>query len=127
MPRLVQKGNCRLESYLDGMLMIFVHRDMPGVIGKVGSIFGRHRVNIAQMSVGRATNKPGGEAIGILSLDAQPPAEALAEVLAMPDGHPGLDRQAPARRRDAALAGRVNPSCARPRSRRWLRCACASG
>jgi D-3-phosphoglycerate dehydrogenase / 2-oxoglutarate reductase len=83
MPRLVQKGNCRLESYLDGILMIFAHRDMPGVIGQVGSIFGRHRVNIAQMSVGRATDKPGGEAIGILALDSAPPAEALAEVMAI--------------------------------------------
>lgn len=84
MPRLVQKGDCRLESYLDGVLMLFVHRDMPGVIGQVGNIFGKHRINIAQMSVGRATSKPGGEAIGVLALDAPPPAEALAEVLAMP-------------------------------------------
>ncbi len=84
MPRLVQKANCRLESYLDGTLMMFVHRDVPGVIGQVGNIFGKHRVNIAQMSVGRETDKPGGEAIGVLALDAQPPAEALAEVLAMP-------------------------------------------
>jgi D-3-phosphoglycerate dehydrogenase / 2-oxoglutarate reductase len=83
MPRLVQKGNCRLESYLDGILMIFAHRDLPGVIGKVGSIFGQHRVNIAQMSVGRAEDKPGGDAIGILSLDSAPPAEALAEVVAL--------------------------------------------
>jgi len=85
MPRLVQKGGCRLESYLDGVLMIFAHRDIPGVIGKVGSIFGRHRVNIAQMSVGRSTDRPGGEAIGNLALDSTPPAEALAEVLAMED------------------------------------------
>ena len=84
MPRLVQKGGCRLESYLDGMLMIFYHRDLPGVIGKVGNIFGRHQVNIAQMSVGRPTNKPGGEAVGILALDSIPPAEALAEILALP-------------------------------------------
>jgi D-3-phosphoglycerate dehydrogenase len=84
MPRLVQKAECRLESYLDGVLMIFIHRDVPGVIGQVGGIFGKHRVNIAHMSVGRETNKPGGEAIGVLSLDAQPPAEAVAEVLAMP-------------------------------------------
>ena len=85
MPRLVQKGNCRLESYLDGTLLIFAHRDTPGVIGKVGNICGRHRVNIAQMSVGRAGDKPGGDAIGILSLDSAPPAEALAEVVAMPE------------------------------------------
>jgi D-3-phosphoglycerate dehydrogenase len=83
-PRLVQKGGCRLESFLDGTLMIFFHRDLPGVIGKVGTIFGRHQVNIAQMSVGRPSDKPGGEAVGILSLDSTPSAEALAEILALP-------------------------------------------
>jgi D-3-phosphoglycerate dehydrogenase / 2-oxoglutarate reductase len=85
LPRLVEKSGCRLESYLEGILMIFNHRDTPGVIGKVGSIFGKHRVNIAQMSVGRAADKPGGDAIGVLSLDSQPPAEAIAEVLALPE------------------------------------------
>ena len=84
MPRLVQKDGCRLESFLDGTLMIFAHRDMPGVIGCVGNIFGRHQVNIAQMAVGRHTNRPGGEAVGVLSLDSVPPAEALADILAMP-------------------------------------------
>ena len=78
-----QKGDCRLESYLDGILMIFPHRDVPGVIGKVGTIFGEHRVNIAQMSVGRATSQPGGEAVGALSVDSQPPAEAIAGLLAL--------------------------------------------
>ena len=84
MPRLVQKGDCRLESYLDDILTISP-TPTPRLIGKVGSIFGRHRVNIAQMSVGRATDKPGGDAIGILSLDSPPPAEALAEVAGMPE------------------------------------------
>jgi D-3-phosphoglycerate dehydrogenase len=83
MPRLVKMDDCRLESYLHGVLMIFVHRDMPGVIGKVGDVFGKHRINIAQMSVGRAVDEPGGEAIGVLALDGRPPAEALAEILAM--------------------------------------------
>ena len=84
MPRLVQKAGCRLESYLDGTLMIFFHRDMPGVIGQVGGIFGRHQINIAQMSVGRPSNRPGGEAVGVLALDSVPPAEALAEIVALP-------------------------------------------
>jgi D-3-phosphoglycerate dehydrogenase / 2-oxoglutarate reductase len=81
MPRLIQVDNCRLESYLDGVLLVFVHHDAPGVIGQVGNVFGRHKVNIAQMSVGRGTNAPGGSAIGVLSLDSAPPAEALREVL----------------------------------------------
>jgi D-3-phosphoglycerate dehydrogenase len=84
LPRLVQMADCRLESYLHGTLMIFVHRDVPGVIGRVGGIFGKHQVNIAQMSVGRPTNEPGGEAVGVLALDARPPAEAMTEILDLP-------------------------------------------
>ena len=96
MPRLVQKSGCRLESYLDGTLFIFFHRDLPGVIGKVGNIFGRHQINIAQMAVGRPTNKPGGEAVGILALDTVPPAEALAEVQALPQVTRALIARLPA-------------------------------
>ena len=78
MPRLIRLGDFRLEAYLDGNLLVFTHNDVPGIIGAVGTIFGNHRVNIAQMSVGRAG--PGGHAIGVLNLDALPPAAALAEV-----------------------------------------------
>lgn len=84
MVRLVQLGDYRLEAYLDGILMIFTHRDVPGIIGRVGTIFGKHQVNIAQMSVGRASDKPGGDAIGVLNLDNPPPPEAITEVLAIP-------------------------------------------
>ncbi len=83
-PRLVQVGPYRLESYLDGVLMTFHHTDAPGLIGFVGTIFGRHGVNIAAMSVGRAGNVPGGPSIGVLNLDGPPPAAALAEVAAHP-------------------------------------------
>ncbi len=78
MPRLIRLGDWRLEAYLDGNLLVFTHNDVPGIIGAVGTIFGNHRVNIAQMSVGRTA--PGGGAIGVLNLDALPPPAALAEV-----------------------------------------------
>jgi D-3-phosphoglycerate dehydrogenase len=83
MPRLVQLGDHRLDSYLDGILLVFTHHDVPGIIGRVGTVFGEHRVNIAQMAVGRAT--PGGDAIGVLNLDTQPSPEALKEVTTHPD------------------------------------------
>ena len=73
----------RLEAYLDGNLLIFTHLDVPGIIGKVGTAFGKHEVNIAQMSVGRATDKPGGHAIGVLNLDSQPTQAALDEMMAI--------------------------------------------
>jgi D-3-phosphoglycerate dehydrogenase len=80
--RLVQLGPHRIEGYLDGVLLVFTHHDVPGLIGFVGTIFGKHGVNIAQMTVGRQA--PGGEAVGILNLDSQPPEAALAEVKAHP-------------------------------------------
>jgi D-3-phosphoglycerate dehydrogenase len=83
MPRLVQLADHRLEAYLDGVLLIFTHRDVPGIIGRVGTIFGQHKINIAQMAVGRAA--PGGGATGVLNLDAEPTPAALAEVLSSPD------------------------------------------
>lgn len=82
--RLVQLGPFRLEGYLDGVMMVFTHRDVPGMIGFIGTIFGKHGVNIAQMTVGRQA--PGGEAIGLLNLDCPPPEAALAEV----KGHPQI-------------------------------------
>jgi D-3-phosphoglycerate dehydrogenase len=82
MPRLVQLEGHRLEAYLDGTLLVFTHQDVPGIIGRVGTAFGELGVNIAQMTVGRAT--PGGDAIGVLSLDQCPSAEAVAAVQACP-------------------------------------------
>jgi D-3-phosphoglycerate dehydrogenase len=76
--RLVQLGPHHLDAYLDGLMLIFTHIDVPGLIGFVGTIFGKHNVNIAQMRVGR--EKQGGEAIGVLNLDARPSDAAMAEV-----------------------------------------------
>jgi D-3-phosphoglycerate dehydrogenase len=78
--RLVQLGPYHLDAYMDGIMLLFTHRDVPGLIGFIGTIFGKHNVNIAQMTVGRQL--PGGEAIAVLNLDNQPPEAALQEVRA---------------------------------------------
>jgi D-3-phosphoglycerate dehydrogenase / 2-oxoglutarate reductase len=80
--RLVQLGPYHLDAFMDGIMVIFTHRDVPGLIGFIGTIFGKHQVNIAQMTVGRQL--PGGEAIAVLNLDNPPPEEALQEVRAHP-------------------------------------------
>ncbi len=79
MPRLFRVGQYQLEAYLDGYLFVFTHNDVPGIIGNVGTVFGKHDINIAQMSVGR--EQPGGEAIGVINLDSAPTEEAVDEVL----------------------------------------------
>ena len=82
MPRLVQLEGHRLEAYLDGIVLFFTHQDLPGIIGNVGTALGGLGVNIAQMTVGRSA--PGGDAIGVLNLDVEPSAEAIAAVAAVP-------------------------------------------
>ncbi len=82
MPRLVSLDDRRLEAYLDGRILVFRHHDVPGIIGAVGTIFGKHGINIAQMAVGR--DAPGGEAVGVLNLDTEPSPEALADVRKLP-------------------------------------------
>lgn len=80
MPRLILLDGQRLEAYLDGTLFVFAHNDVPGIIGKVGTIFGNHKVNIAQMAVGRSSTTPG-SAVGVLNLDGLPGEEAVKEVM----------------------------------------------
>jgi D-3-phosphoglycerate dehydrogenase len=82
--RLVQLGPYHLDAYMDGVMLLFTHRDLPGLIGFIGTIFGKHGVNIAQMTVGR--QQPGGEAIAVLNLDSHPPEDAIKEVR----GHPQI-------------------------------------
>ena len=85
MPRLIQIDGMRLECYLDGNMLVFIHDDIPGIIGLMGSSLGKHQINIAQMSVGRAiTEQPGGKAIGVLNLDSLPPVEVTGDLEAQP-------------------------------------------
>jgi D-3-phosphoglycerate dehydrogenase len=80
--RLAQLGPYRLDAHMDGAMLLFTHRDVPGLIGFIGTIFGKHAVNIAQMTVGRQV--AGGEAIAVLNLDSPPPEEAIKEVRSHP-------------------------------------------
>jgi len=85
MPRLIQIDGMRLESYLDGNMLVFIHDDIPGIIGLMGSTLGKHQVNIAQMSVGRAiVEQPGGKAIGVLNLDSLPPVKVTEDFESQP-------------------------------------------
>ncbi len=63
--------------------MLFTrHRDMPGIIGKIGSLLGSFNVNIASMQVGRKIVR--GDAVMVLSLDDPLPDGILAEITKVP-------------------------------------------
>jgi D-3-phosphoglycerate dehydrogenase len=83
MPRLIGLGDYRTESYMDGILLVFTHKDVPGIIGFVGKVLADENVNIAQMAVGRE-GAAGSHAVGILNLDSPASQTAIEKVLTNP-------------------------------------------
>ena len=67
-PRLVSVRGIEVEAPLGGTMLIIANDDQPGVIGEVGTILGRHRVNIANFALGR--NASG--AVGVVNVDEEP-------------------------------------------------------
>jgi D-3-phosphoglycerate dehydrogenase len=63
--------------------MVFtLHRDMPGIIGRIGSLLGNFNVNIASMQVGRKIVR--GDAVMVLTIDDPLPEGILAEIIKVP-------------------------------------------
>ena len=61
-------------------MLICGNEDVPGVIGRIGSMLGESGINIARMSWGR--EQVGGKAITVLNLDSPVPDAMLADILA---------------------------------------------
>lgn len=81
--RLVRLDEFHVDVVPEGYLLICHNRDVPGVIGRVGTVLGEHGINIAGMEVGRRA--VGAEAVMVLSLDNPPSAEATRALAAFPD------------------------------------------
>src|SRR5881409_3604803 len=73
---LVSALGFELDMELAPLLVFFRYDDIPGVIGKIGTLFGEAGVNIANMTVSRT--RRGGKALMALSLDSPPP-ESLVD------------------------------------------------
>jgi D-3-phosphoglycerate dehydrogenase len=62
-----------LEAPLEGTLLYFRNRDVPGVIGQVGTILGSQGVNISTFALGRRKAVRGADAIALVRLDGDVP------------------------------------------------------
>lgn len=78
-PRLVRFNDYYLEAIPSGYMVFVFNIDRPGVIGRLGSILGKHSINIASMSFGRKSK--GGEALTILNVDNPLTPEIIEEIL----------------------------------------------
>ena len=75
---LVSALGFELDMELAPLLVVFRYDDVPGVIGKVGTLFGAAGVNIANMTVSRT--RQGGQALMALSIDSPAPPELVQQV-----------------------------------------------
>ena len=75
---LVSALGFELEMELAPRMVFLLYDDVPGVIGRVGTLFGRAGVNIANMAVSR--NREGGKALMALSIDAPAPPDLVDEL-----------------------------------------------
>ena len=82
-PRIVRLFSTPTEIPISGIVLLVRNKDRPGIVGHLGTLLGRHRVNIASMSLSR--DHAGGHALTTLNLDSTPPAEALEELRRDPD------------------------------------------
>jgi D-3-phosphoglycerate dehydrogenase len=81
--RIVRIHSTPVEIIPEGVLLLMSNKDRPGIVGYVGTLMGRHKVNIASMSLSR--DIAGGQALTVLNLDSVPPAAALEELQKDPD------------------------------------------
>ena len=80
-PRIVRLNGMPVEIDPNGVLCFVTNNDRPGLVGALGTLLGRHRLNIANMSLNR--DAVGGQALTVLHLDSVPSAEVMAEIGAL--------------------------------------------
>ena len=85
-PRLLHLDGIDIEAPLQGTLITIRNKDVPGVIGRVGTILGEHQVNIANFALGRSNGLDAGPAtaLAVVQVDGEVTEAVLRELRAVP-------------------------------------------
>jgi D-3-phosphoglycerate dehydrogenase len=85
-PHLLEAWGQRFDVQLEENVTLFRYSDVPGMIGRVGTVFGSHGLNIVSAAVGRQPedDEGGGEGLAamVITTDSPVPREVLDEVVA---------------------------------------------
>jgi D-3-phosphoglycerate dehydrogenase len=81
-PRLVDIKGIRVDAEFGKSMIYVTNEDKPGFIGRFASLLGDAKINIATFHLGRT--KQGGDAIALVEVDGDVPAEVLKKTLALP-------------------------------------------
>ncbi len=83
-PRLLHLDGIDIEAPLQGTLLAIRNKDVPGVIGRIGTILGEHQINIANFALGRSNGGIGSTALAVLQIDGQVTDAVLQELRSVP-------------------------------------------
>jgi D-3-phosphoglycerate dehydrogenase len=81
--RLVKINNFYLEAVPEGYILMLHNRDVPGVVGAVGTLLGEAKINIAGLQLGR--EQVGGMAISLIHVDEPVPQAVLERLRTLPN------------------------------------------
>jgi D-3-phosphoglycerate dehydrogenase len=81
-PRIVRIGGFHVDTVPEGVLLLVRNRDVPGVIGEVGTMLGAAGINIGEYHLGRKAAE--GRALGVITVDDELPSEVIADLRALP-------------------------------------------
>ena len=76
-PRIVDIKGIEIEAEFAPHMLYITNDDKPGFIGRLGTILGENKVNIATFHLGR--DKPGGSAIALVQVDQPISADAIGQ------------------------------------------------
>ena len=85
--RLLQLEGIAIEAPLEGTLLVVRNSDVPGVIGKLGSVIGEHGINIANFALGRAEGLAQGTALAVIQIDGEAKPALLRQLRAVEAVH----------------------------------------
>ena len=83
-PRILSLDGIGLEAPLEGTLLLTRNRDVPGVIGQIGTALGNLGVNIATFALGRRSPVHGAEAVAMVRLDGVVDESVVQNIRAIP-------------------------------------------
>ncbi|MFH0763436.1 MAG: phosphoglycerate dehydrogenase [Candidatus Omnitrophota bacterium] len=77
-PRIVKINEFYVDCVPEGNMLVVFNKDVPGIIGQLGTVFGRNGINIASVSFGR--EEKGGRAVSVWNVDSDVPKKVLDEL-----------------------------------------------
>src|SRR4030067_2899759 len=82
-PATIDIDSFKVEIVPEGELLFIYNNDKPGVIGNIGTLLGKNKINIARMQFGREA--PGGRAISVVTIDSPATTNIIKQIKSLPN------------------------------------------